>query len=231
MARSADQVDRRGEARFPAVVAVLAAIALQVGLPNRLLIGPRALLPALEIAILVPLVAVNPMRLTRQTRWSRPVSVALVLLILATNTAILGLLVAALVDGNKEEGKQLLLAALQVWLTNVVAYGLVYWELDRGGPVTRTQVARGKLPPADFRFPQDEDHDAITEVAAGSSAKSGWVPGLVDYLYVSVTNSSAFSPTDTMPLTSRVKLLMAAQSMSALVLSLLVVSRGVSALQ
>lgn len=222
---------RRGEARLPAVMAVLVAIGLQVLLPHELLIGPRLLLPALEIAILVPLIAVNPWRHTRQTRWSRPTSIALVLLILATNTAILGLLVNALVNGDAKEGKQLLLAALQVWLTNVIAFGLVYWELDRGGPVTRTQARRNQIPPADFRFPQDEDHDAISEVAKGSSSRSGWVPSLVDYLYVSVTNSSAFSPTDTMPLSSRAKVLMGSQSVSALVLSLLVISRAVSALE
>ena len=137
----------------------------------------------------------------------------------------------ALVDGKAQDGAQLLLASLQVWVTNVIAYGLVYWELDRGGPVSRTQRARKDLPVADFRFPQDEDHDAVVEVAKGSSAKQDWVPTLVDYLYVSVTNSSAFSPTDTMPLTPRVKVLMAVQSTSALVLSLLVISRAVASLQ
>jgi hypothetical protein len=94
--------------------------------------------------------------------------------------------------------------------------------------VRRTQADRDDLPPADFRFPQDEDHDAITEVAARSSLKSGWAPGFIDYLYVSVTNSSAFSPTDTMPLSPRAKLLMAAESVSAIVLSVLVIARGVS---
>ena len=97
-----------------------------------------------------------------------------------------------------------------MWLTNILVFALAYWELDRGGPVSADpdRPARG-LPPADFRFPQDEDHDAINEVAAGSAAKSGWVPGFIDYLYVSVTNSSAFSPTDTMPLSPRAKMLMA----------------------
>jgi len=96
--------------------------------------------------------------------------------------------------------------------------------------VARTQQDREELPPADFRFSQDENDDAIVEVARGSSGKSDWVPALVDYLYVSVTNSTAFSPTDTMPLSSRAKLLMAAESVSALVLSILVIARAVSAL-
>jgi hypothetical protein len=181
--------------------------------------------------LLVPLVFVNPVRLTRNTRWSRAVAMTLALLIVVANLMVLALLVSALLDGSAKDAKQLLLAALQVWVTNVLAYGLVFWELDRGGPVMRTQAEREELPDADFRFPQDEDDDAIVEVARGSSAKSEWVPTLMDYVYVSVTNSSAFSPTDTMPLSTRVKLLMAVESTSALVLSLLVISRAVAALQ
>ena len=223
--------ERRGEARLPAAVAVLVAAVLQAALPSRLLLGPRLALPALELLLLVPLLVVNPVRMTRQTRWSRVVSLGLVLLIAATNTVILGMLVVALVDGKATDGTQLLLAALQTWLTNVIAYGLVYWELDRGGPVPRTQRPRENLQTADFRFPQDEDADAVVEVARGGSEQADWVPTLVDYLYVSVTNSSAFSPTDTMPLTPRVKCLMALQSMTALVLSLVVVARAVGALQ
>jgi hypothetical protein len=210
---------------------VLVAIGLQAALPHRLVLGPRLLLPALEMLLLLPLIAVNPVRMTRETRWSRAVSLALVLVILCANATELGLLVNALTGGKASDGKQLLLAALEVWLTNVIAFGLVFWELDRGGPVSRTQRKREELPPADFRFPQDEDHDASPEVAVGSSAKSDWVPVLTDYLYVSVTNSSAFSPTDTMPLLSRTKILMAVQSMSALVLSLLVVAHAVGALE
>ncbi len=222
--------DRRGEARLPAVVAVLVASGLYTVLPSRLTVGPRYVLPVLELLLLIPLVVTNPFRMTKQTRVSRTLSLVLVGLIAAANTAVLVLLVGRLVDGKAPNGKQLLLAALQVWLTNVIAYGLAYWELDRGGPVMRTQRDRDKLPPADFRFSQDENDDAITEVARGSSQRSDWVPVLLDYLYVSVTNSTAFSPTDTMPLTSRAKLLMAAESVSALILSILVIARAVSAL-
>ena len=140
-------------------------------------------------------------------------------------------LIDELVSGGTKNGTQLLLGAAQVWLTNIIVFGLTFWELDRGGPVVRTQIPRAKLPPADFRFPQDEDHDAIDEVAAGSSAKSDWSPGFLDYLYVSMTNSSAFSPTDTMPLSHRAKMLMAVESLSALMLSVLVIARGVSLLK
>jgi hypothetical protein len=220
-----------GEVRFPAALAVLLAIGLYAALPESLLFGPRLVVPALEMFLFIPLVAANPRRMTRDNRWLRKLSIALVLLIALTNGCALVLLVRALVSGHAHEGGSLLTAAGQVWLTNVLMFALVFWELDRGGPVSRTQTSRPGLPVADFRFPQDEDHDAIGEVAARSAARSGWVPGYIDYLYVSVTNSSAFSPTDTMPLSPRVKMLMAVESVSALMLSVLVIAHGVSLLK
>jgi hypothetical protein len=221
---------RRGEARLPAAVAVVVAVALYLLLPQQLLLGSRYIVPALELALLIPLIAINPKRVTRQTKLSRLLSLALVVVIAVTNLVALGLLIHDLVTSASSDGKALLLGALQVWLTNVIAFGLAYWELDRGGPVSRTQLARGELPLADFRFSQDENDDAVEEVAAGSSKKADWVPVLVDYLYVSVTNSTAFSPTDTMPLSTRAKALMAVQSVAALLTSLLVIARAVSVL-
>lgn len=220
-----------GEPRLPAACAVVVAAALYAALPGKLVVGPRFVIPALELLLLVPLIAINPRRMVRENRLMRRLSIALVLVIAVTNGASLVLLVIELVSGEAREGKQLLLAAGQVWVTNIIIFGLAFWELDRGGPVRRTQARGGTLPVADFRFPQDEDHDAVSEVAARSSAKSGWTPGFADYLYVSVTNSSAFSPTDTMPLSVRAKLLMAVESVSALILSVVVISRGVGLLR
>ena len=125
----------------------------------------------------------------------------------------------------------LLLDRLRVWLTNIIVFGLADWELDRGGPVARAQTPRDRLPAADFRFSQDENDDAIDEVAAGSSRIADWVPTLVDYLYVSVTNSTAVSPTDTMPLSVRAKLLMRVESVAAVITSVLVIARAVSTLK
>ena len=168
--------------------------------------------------------------MTRQTRWSRAASLVLAVLVVTTNLVTLGLLVADLVGAQETPGTSLLVAALQVWATNVIAFGLIYWELDRGGPVARTQEPREQLPLADFRFTQDETQDTVVEVAAGSSKKADWIATFVDYLYLSTTNSSAFSPTDTMPLTSRAKILMAVQATAALITSLLVIARAVGAL-
>lgn len=222
--------ERRGEARLPAVAATLVAIALYLFLPQRLLVAPRYVLPALECVLLVPLVAINPRRLTRQTRTFRVLSLTLVAMIGASNLLALGTLIHELVSAEVKDGRALLLASLQIWLTNIIVFGLAYWELDRGGPVSRTQVPRESLPLADFRFSQDENDDAVQEVSDGASKTSDWVPTLMDYLYVSVTNSTAFSPTDTMPLSSRAKFLMSVESVAALVTSLLVIARAVSIL-
>ncbi len=195
------------------------------------MIGPRYIVPGLELILFVPLLLANPRRMSKQNRLLRRLSIALVLLIAGSNLGALVLLIRSLVIGQATAGGQLLGAAGQVWFTNVLVFALAFWELDRGGPVTRGHVTRPQLPAADFRFPQDEDHDAIAEVARRSSAKSGWSPGFLDYFYVSVTNSSAFSPTDTMPLSVRAKLLMAVESVSALTLSVLVVAFGVGLLR
>ncbi|MEU8931723.1 hypothetical protein AB0D30_17750 [Streptomyces sp. NPDC048409] len=215
---------------MPGAAATLTAIALYLFLPQQLLVAPRFVLPALECLLLVPLLAVNPRRLTRQTRALRAVSLTLVAVIAASNLLALGTLIHELVSAEVKDGTALLVASLQIWLTNILVFGLAYWELDRGGPVSRTQVPREKLPLADFRFSQDENHDAVQEVSDGSSKSSDWVPTLMDYLYVSVTNSTAFSPTDTMPLSSRAKVLMSVQSVAALLTSLLVIARAVSIL-
>ncbi|GAA4831302.1 hypothetical protein [Kitasatospora terrestris] len=222
--------ERRGEARLPAVLATLVAILLYLVLPQQLLIAPRFVLPGLEVLLLVPLIAVNPRRMTRQNRLSRTLSLTLVAMIGVSNLVALGLLIDAMVTERAQNGGPLLLAALQVWATSVIVFGLAFWELDRGGPVVRTQAKRSELPLADFRFSQDENDDAVEEVADGSSRTSDWVPTLMDYLYVSVTNSTAFSPTDTMPLSTRAKALMAVESVAALITSLLVIAHAVGVL-
>jgi hypothetical protein len=229
---AAGATERRnpGESRFPAASAIVVAMALYLLLPNPLILGPRLGVPLLELALFLPLVWANPKRMTKETKPLRLLSIGLVLLIALANTAALVLLVDQLVHSHTKQGGALLLGAGQVWVTNMIVFALAFWELDRGGPVRRTRTPRAQVPPADFRFPQDEDHDAIAEVAVRSSAKSDWSPAFLDYLYVSVTNSSAFSPTDTMPLSHRAKMIMATQSVSAITLSVLVIAKGVSLL-
>ena len=219
----------QAEHRWPAAVGVLAIIASYALLPDSLLGFTRYLVIPVCLALLLAVIVINPHRLVKQTVWSRRFGMMLVLVIGATNQVLLVVLILKLVE-NTEDGPTLLLGALQIWLTNVIGFALLFWELDRGGPVVRTQRTRENLPPADFRFPQDEDHDASPEVAAHSSRTSNWLPGFVDYFYFSLSDSMAFSPTDVMPLTHRAKLLMGLEAFAGFVLLALVIARGVSLL-
>lgn len=217
------------EHRWPVTVALLAALALYSLLPNQLIGVQRFVVVGVGLALLVPLVAANPYRLTRQSRWTRAVSVGLALGLVAANQVTIVLLVQQLVAGGRD-APSILIAALQVWSLNVIGFTTLYWELDRGGPVLRTSLARPELPPADFRFPQDEDDDAVAEVAVRSSAGQDWTPRFVDYLYSSLSNSMAFSATDAMPLSHRAKLLMALQAFGGFVILALVIARSVNVL-
>lgn len=231
MAQTPRRNELRAEAehRWPVAVAMIAGIALYATLPSSFTPTLRYAVVVLIAASLLPLVLLNPHRLSRETRWSRALSTGGGLLLLAANQFALVQLVIELVSPARG-GPQILLAALQVWSTNVIAFALVYWEIDRGGPVARRREAHAKVAPADFRFPQDEDRDAIDEVAARSSDRSDWMPGYPDYLYVSLTNSMAFGPTDSMPLSHRAKALMGLQSFSGFVILALVIARAVSLL-
>ncbi len=218
-----------GENRLPPALAVLVALLAYVFLPSSLLLTGRWLVPAVEVLLLLALVATNPRRMTRETGWSRWLSAGLAGLVIVTTLASLGLLISEL-SSPSQSGENLLLGAMQIWLTNVIGFGLLYWELDRGGPVARRTGRREEMSPADWRFSQDENDDTVAEVSKGSSKVAGWVPIFVDYLYLSLTNSSAFSPTDTMPLTTRAKVLMSVQSVAAMFTLLLVVARAVGSL-
>ncbi|MBV9920879.1 MAG: hypothetical protein JOY78_08535 [Pseudonocardia sp.] len=220
-----------GENRLPPVIAVLVAAAMYTLLPDALRPGPRLLVPAIEAVLLIALVITNPRRMTRETRTSRALSLLLAAIVIVTNLVALALLVADLVTGRADQPGLLMLAGLQVWVTSVIGFALFYWELDRGGPVARSRRPRTELPAADWRFSQDENDDAVTEVAASASGRAGWMPVFVDYLYLSLTNSSAFSPTDTMPLSSRAKLLMGTQATAALMVTLVIIARAVGAIQ
>lgn len=221
----------RAEHRWPAVLGLLVALTLYVLLPNSVLpLWLRLTIAGLGLALLIPVLILNPHRLRRQTVWSRRLSVGQALVLMAANQYAMVHLIIQLVSAQKADGHSLLIAAVQVWVANVIAFALVYWELDRGGPVARRHDKRSELQFADFRFPQDEDHDAIDEVAARSSQKMDWMPSFIDYLYFSGTNSMAFSPTDTMPLSPRAKALMLTESFGGYVMLALVIAHAVGQL-
>lgn len=224
------QERNRTEHRWPAVGAIIVALALYALLPSGFLPLLRYSVVGVGVLLLVPVIVTNPVRMQKQTKPSRVFSIALTVVLAVANHIALAQLIILLVTTKKDPGGTLLLAAAQVWITNVIVFALIYWEMDRGGPVVRTTMQRDQLPEADIRFPQDEDADTIVEVAKGSSAKSDWTAGFVDYAYFSASNAMAFSPPDAMPLTPRVKILVGVQAFGAFVVLVLVIARAVSLL-
>jgi hypothetical protein len=209
-----------GENRLPVAVAVLAAVVLQIVLPDRLVLRPRPLLPALELLLLVGLVTANPGRLERPHPGLRMASLVLTALVTVANAASAVLLVHVLLNGEaSNDPTSLLGSGAAIYLTNIIAFGLWYWEFDRGGPVARAAATR---PFPDFLFPQ---------MATPEMAPDEWQPGFFDYLYVSFTNATAFSPTDTLPLSRWAKALMLMQSAIALTTIGLVIARAVNVLR
>jgi hypothetical protein len=169
-----------------------------------------------EAAILVLDIWRRPHRRLVQMGRRREVGIALLALASATNALLVIGLIASLVTGHERSGGQLLLKASTVWGTNVILFGLWFWIFDRGGPESRLEP---DPPPPDFLFPQLDSPDV---------AAPGWRPHFIDYMYVSFTNSIAFSPTDTLPLSRWAKLLMLFESTLSAVVVLLVAARAVN---
>jgi hypothetical protein len=206
------------EPRWPPTLAVLVALVIYARLPDRLTPGPQLVVPALEMVLLIPLVVSSPLRISPGSRNLRGLSIALIGLVNAANAASLILLVRFLLHGGQANGRALIRAGIGIWVTQVLVFALWYWEVDRGGPVARTLADHG---PPDLLFPQMENE---------ALSSGPWFPQFWDYLYVSLTNSTAFSPTDTLPLTIRAKMIMSAQSLVSLTTIAIVGSRAVNIL-
>ncbi len=216
-ARRKDPPAARAEPRWPVTAAVAVAVALQVSLPGRELLGPGPLLPALEAVLGLVLLAANPRRVDRRETWLRATSVALVALTSLANAYSDGVLLHALLaTHNQLTAAELLGQGGSIYLTNIIVFALWYWEWDAGGPVARLHAER---PYPDFLFPQ---------MSVRELSPPGWRPRFPDYMYLSFTNATAFSPTDVMPLAHWSKLLMALQSSIALVTMGLVIARAVN---
>jgi hypothetical protein len=209
--------DRR-ESRLPAAIAILVVAVLYPLIPSQLSLGPAILFPIVAVLGVLPLTIADALGLEHP--WQRPLALTLLGLTAAANGTSIALLVRELIARSSAmSGRQLLAGALTVWVANVIVFALWYWELDRGGP--RQREADGGDTP-DFLFPQMTDAKDIMP---------GWQPAFSDYLYTSSTNATAFSPTDTMPITGWAKLLMSAQSLSSFVLVVLVTARAVNILK
>lgn len=203
---------------WQAQLAVLFALLLYLALPGRLTLGPRWLLPLFEGVLLAGLAISTPYRHHSQSPARRRLSIGLIALVTAANFTALGLLVHLLLERNTAAGRDLIIAAGQIWLTNVAVFALWFWEVDRGGPHVRTK-SEPLIP--DFLFPQM----TVPELPLGD-----WRPGFMDYLYVAFTNASAFSPTDAMPLSIRVKGLMLVEAMASFLTVGLIAARAVNIL-
>jgi uncharacterized membrane protein len=214
-----------GESPLWPAAALLGAAGLYADLPSRFIDGGggsafqglRWVVPALTVLVLVSLAAIRPRwRITR-----RHLVIGTIALVSLANTASIILLIHFVLNGGTGSGtaSELIRAAIHMWAVNVLLFGLWYWQHDGGGP-----LGRPTCPPArrDFLFPQQLEP---------IFADAGWRPLFLDYLYVSFTNATAFSPTDTMPLTRWAKMLMLVQSAISLALAVMVVSRAVNILK
>jgi hypothetical protein len=206
-----------GEARWPMAGAVLAAIVLTTLLPDSVRVGPRWLLPLIEGALLVVVIAVDPVTISRRSREVRVLSIGLAVLVLGSLWTTV-LLIDDLIHGGPEtnSASALLEAGTIVWVSNNIAFALLYWELDGGGAAARAH----RLPSRpDLAFPQQLNPRI---------APPNWRPRFIDYLYLGFTNATAFSPTDVMPLVPWAKVAMAVQAVISIGILGLVIARAVN---
>jgi hypothetical protein len=209
-----------GEHRWPSAVAILCMIVLQLFLPERLSLGGRWAVPAVELIIIGVLMAANPGRMDRRSAMLRKTGLTLIAFASLGNVWAVGRLVFDIATGvDTGSAAQLLLTGGDVWLINVLTFSVWYWELDRGGPIERT-LGTDEHP--DFLFPQ---------MTTPTMAPADWEPRFLDYFYVAFTNSTAFSPTDTLPMSRGAKVGMVLQSAISLTTAALVVARAVNTFQ
>ncbi|MGE5695443.1 MAG: hypothetical protein ACM4D3_09455 [Candidatus Sericytochromatia bacterium] len=211
------------ESRWPVLVALIAAIAMQRAIPERYTVVPRWPLIGMEVLLVLVLLVINPNRLTRPTVLGKAATLLLLAAITVDNTASAVVLDYHILTGKVSNDPAVLLGSgAAVFINNVIAFGIWYWEIDRGGPFARAGVKDSKRIYPDFMFPQMDKREF---------APDDWSPRFLDYLYVSVTNVMAFSPTDTMPLTHRAKAMMATQAWVAVTTVALVFARAVNVLR
>ena len=208
-----------GEPRWPMASAILAAIVLTVLMPDDLRLGPNWLLPVIVGVLLVAHIAGDPGRIDRRTGALRALSIGLISVLVLNALWATVLLTSHLINGGKETNSAgaLLEAGSTVWASNIIAFALLYWELDGGGAAERAHRPSSRI--VDFAFPQQMNPEL---------APANWRPRFIDYLYLGFTNATAFSPTDAMPLAPWAKITMAVQALISLVVLGLVIARAVN---
>ena len=215
MGPSAEDANPWRESRWPPLAALFVAAVLEVTLPGDLILGGgwiRWIIPAL-VAVLIVISAVSPVE---ETDRRRRIGVTVAALVTIANAGAIGALVYGIVAEAGFEGKYLIVAALQVWFTNMIVFAVWFWEIDGGGPRRRALAPPG---PHEYLFAQYTLPEPWT-----------WRPAFWDYLYVSFTNSVSFAPADVLPLRHRMKLLMALESLLSLMVILIIAARAISIL-
>ena len=206
------------EPRWPASLALLTCVALYIALPNRLVIGPKLVIPVLIILSLIPL-SLRRHRHPDESPRVRQLTLALIALVTLANVTSMVLLVQRLLNTSVSQGRALIYSAVSVWLTNIIIYGIWFWEIDRGGPTRR---AAGDKFVYDLQFPQLENPHL---------APKDWEPKFTDYLYTSFANGTSFAPADAMPLSRRMKILFVTESMVSFITIAVVAARAVNILK
>jgi hypothetical protein len=211
-----------GESRWPMAVAVMAAGGLRAALPSQLRDGDARWAFVVILAVLLGILIIgDPGRIDRDSTWLRVMTGTLIGLISAVNAAAAIRLVAGIIDAVKfsTNANVLLASGGAIWLSNVITFGLWYWDLDRGGAAAR---ARGSGHPPAFVFP---------EMTNAEYVRPGWYPKFLDYFHLSFTAATAFSPTDVSAIRPWAKVMMMAEEVISLLVAILVVSRAVNILR
>lgn len=208
-----------GEHRWPATIAVLFAGMIYLGIPHGYTVVANWIIPTLELAILAPLSILAPRRTANEGKVQQILAMAIIGVVGLANLGSLLLLVQTLIiKPSHITGPEILSLALIIWTTNIIVFGLWFWELDRGGPDERSHKYH-RAP--DFLFPQ---------MSTPGCSTPGWAPHFIDYLYLAFTNATAFSPTDAMPLTKAAKILMLLEAVISLLTVTLAAARAVNIL-
>lgn len=193
-------------------------IIIQLLIPSNLTPFPKLLLPFLILVCMAGMQILTPRTAVFTSRARRFVVIGLIVFVAIANVSSLQLLINAMLHATQVEAPSLLLSAAGIYLTNIIVFGLLYWEMDNGGPGARRSA---KVENRDFLFPQQNLGYKISPI---------WYPTFFDYLYVSITNATAFSPTDSMPLSRRSKFVMSAQALISLLSIVLVAARAINIL-
>jgi uncharacterized membrane protein len=208
------------EPRWPVALTILAVLGLLVVLPARIRLFPAWFVKVAAIATLISLAAIPLSGAT--ARWRR-IERTIVLFFIAivgsgTLAGVASLIREMVMQSKAIDGLQLLSSSVGIWISNILTFSLLYWQIDRGGPEARMNDA-GKRP--DWLFPQ---------TGVPEDVPPDWRPTFVDYLFLAFTIATAFSPADALPLTSRIKIVIMIESSISLTTIVVIASRAIGIL-